>query len=99
MESREIRELTLIADNEKDFNRSFSKLLKSKNLKVKEVRAIEKIVKRNREFPFNCKETIAETNKIYLISDNSIVELSIVKTYVDDMPQSFDIDTIKIKGL
>lgn len=95
---KEIMELIWTIDNEKDFNKSFEMLLKSKNLKIKKIEAFEKIKKSNRDFPFKCIEIKVKSNKKYHISNNSMIELSIVKTFIDNMYQSFSIENIKILG-
>ena len=98
IEKLEIINLNLLCDNEKDFNRSLEMLLKSKNIKIKGVKAVENIIKRERTFPFKCGEIKVKSNKIYSISNNSIINLSIIKTFIDKIPQSFEIENIKILG-
>ena len=103
MKTNELKKELMVAtwtiDNEKDFLRYFENLLKSENLKVVGLRASDNIENKDCNYPFNHKRKIVNGCRKFNVSNKLIIKLSIKKTYIDNMAQSFDIEEIKIKEI
>ena len=98
MTKLEILEINIIPDNEKDFNRNFENLLKSKGLKIISFTRSDEIKIKNTDFPY-CMEKKYINSKIkYLLNDKTLITLEVSKGYIDNMPQYFSIENIKIEN-
>lgn len=96
---KEILNLTWTIDSEKDFIRYFENLLKSENLKVIGLRASDNIENKDCDYPYNHKRKIINGVRKFNVSNKLIIDLSIRKTYINNMAQSFEIENILINEI
>ena len=98
MTKLEILEINIMTDDEKDFNRKFENLLKSKELKVISFTRKDKVTTKNSDYPYNMEKKFVNSKIKYLLNDKTLITLKISKGYIDNMPQYFSIEDIKIEN-
>ena len=96
MTKLDIINLNIMTDDEKDFNKKFENLLKSKGLKIISFTRKDKVTTKNSDYPYNMEKKFVNSKIKYLLNNNTIIDLEINKVYWDNMPQGFDIDKVKI---